>query len=508
MNPILALGLASFCALAAALHAARDTPGRLPPPSPDGRLYSPDSAPVVPNDNRARAGELRGGVLLLRLVARTGPWQPEGPQGPSVRVQAFAEEGSSPRIPGPLIRVPLGTEVRATVRNALAEPLRVFGFQDRPGTAVDSVVLQPHETRELRFHAGAPGTYLYWGRTVRDTFPFGQLIDGQLSGAIVVDSVGASRTPNDRIMVVGLWKANNTPFGTPVERREETLVVNGMAWPHTERMRHTVGDSVHWRVINATRRAHPLHLHGFYYRVDARGTALHDTAYAPRDQRLVVTELLRPGSTMSMSWSPHTPGNWLFHCHLAEHIAVRMNPRERPAPNGNAHHGHNMGMMSGLVVGIEVRPRPGQTFAGVTTPRRSMRVFVTQRANVFGDANGYSFILQEGAKEPTADSLGVPSSPLVVHRGEPTAITVINRARDPVTVHWHGIELESYYDGVGAWSGWQNKLAPTIAPGDSFVAHMTPPRAGTFMYHTHHEEVRQLGGGLSAPLLVIDPAQP
>ena len=83
----------------------------------------------------------------------------------------------------------------------------------------------------------------------------------------------------DRVFVIGLWKARETPPGTPVERREETLVFNGLAWPHTGRLTHTVGDTVHWRVINATRRAHPMHLHGFYYRVDARGSPVRDTTY-------------------------------------------------------------------------------------------------------------------------------------------------------------------------------------------------------------------------------------
>jgi FtsP/CotA-like multicopper oxidase with cupredoxin domain len=36
---------------------------------------------------------------------------------------------------------------------------------------------------------------------------------------------------------------------------------------------------------------------------------------------------------------------------------------------------------------------------------------------------------------------------------------------------------------------------------------MTPPRAGTFMYHTHAHEVEQMGGGLYAPLLVLEPGQ-
>jgi manganese oxidase len=36
---------------------------------------------------------------------------------------------------------------------------------------------------------------------------------------------------------------------------------------------------------------------------------------------------------------------------------------------------------------------------------------------------------------------------------------------------------------------------------------MTPPRAGTFMYHTHAHEVAQMGGGLYGPLLVLEPGQ-
>jgi manganese oxidase len=76
-----------------------------------------------------------------------------------------------------------------------------------------------------------------------------------------------------------------------------------------------------------------------------------------------------------------------------------------------------------------------------------------------------------------------------------------------VSVHWHGIELDSYFDGVGDWSGIGSRIAPAIAPGDSFVARMTPRRAGTFIYHTHAHEVEQMGGGLYGPLLVLEPGQ-
>ena len=74
-------------------------------------------------------------------------------------------------------------------------------------------------------------------------------------------------------------------------------------------------------------------------------------------------------------------------------------------------------------------------------------------------------------------------------------------------MHWHGIELESYYDGVPAWSGGSGVLAPLIAPGDSFLARMTPPRAGTFIYHAHYLATQQAGDGLVGPLLVVGPGE-
>ena len=46
-----------------------------------------------------------------------------------------------------------------------------------------------------------------------------------------------------------------------------------------------------------------------------------------------------------------------------------------------------------------------------------------------------------------------------------------------------------------------------IAPGDSFTAVFTPKRAGTFMYHTHVNDIRQLSGGLYGPLIVLEPGQ-
>jgi FtsP/CotA-like multicopper oxidase with cupredoxin domain len=162
--------------------------------------------------------------------------------------------------------------------------------------------------------------------------------------------------------------------------------------------------------------------------------------------------------------------------------------------------------MAGLLLGVTVKPRAGSPPRPVAArPARRLQLFADMRPRVYGERPGYGFVLQDGVRPPARDSIRVPGTPIVVTRGEPVAITVHNRTTSPFAVHWHGIELESYFDGVAGWSGTAKRLAPPIAPGDSFVARFTPPRAGTFIYHTHNEPGEELASGLYAPLIVLEP---
>jgi FtsP/CotA-like multicopper oxidase with cupredoxin domain len=83
-----------------------------------------------------------------------------------------------------------------------------------------------------------------------------------------------------------------------------------------------------------------------------------------------------------------------------------------------------------------------------------------------------------------------------------------NRLPEATAIHWHGMELESYYDGVHGWSGAGLRVTPLIEPGDSFVVRFTPPRTGTFMYHTHNHDHTHLASGLYGPMLVVEPPGP
>lgn len=457
------------------------------------------------NDNRHAAGTLRNGVLTLQLDAGVANWQPDGSSGPHLHVQAFAERGHAIQIPGPLIRVSTGTELRISVRNRLDRPLIVRGLYDR-GRQPDSLALSAGETREIRFRATTPGTFFYWGRTANVATAVGRTEDSQLLGAFVVDSQpGAVR---DRILVLTAW-VHPADTALLAGERREVLAINGLSWPYTERFRFQVGDTVQWRVINGNNRLHPMHLHGFYFHVTSRGTSARDTLYGPAQQRAAVTELMAAATTMSMTWVPTRPGNWLFHCHLIAHIAPQIRNHYKDLGGGDRPHAasHAFDGMAGLVSGITVTPRPGTVVAGPAAPARSLRLFVHKRAHSLGDATGYGFILQEGPDPPAPDSIRIPGSPIVLQRDEPVSITLLNRTDELVSVHWHGIEVESYFDGVADWSGDSGHTAPRIAPGDSFIVRLTPDRAGTFIYHTHQDEGVQLSSGLYGPFVVLAPGE-
>ena len=83
----------------------------------------------------------------------------------------------------------------------------------------------------------------------------------------------------------------------------------------------------------------------------------------------------------------------------------------------------------------------------------------------------------------------------------------MNRTSQPTSIHWHGIELESFYDGVAGFGGYPQQITPSVAPNDSFAVYMTPPRAGTFIYHTHVNEAAQQVGGMYGAFIVLPPGE-
>lgn len=460
---------------------------------------------VSANDNRVAAGTLRDGVLLLDLDAVLAGWRPDADVDTVATVQAFAERGKAPMIPGPLVRVPQGTEVRVSVRNLFSDSTLIVHGLRGGAVANDSFSVAPGATRDIAFVAANAGTFLYWGTTSRSGFVPRAGRDALLSGVIVVDPAGAIPDPRERIFVLSLIDFVSDTSGPPPHEEIWEVAINGRSWPHTERLEYTLGDTARWRLINATDRSHPMHLHGFHFLVTSKGDGNTDTAYTAATRRHAVTELMTPGSTFSLEWILTRPGNWLVHCHMIPHII----PFPERADSSRHHDIHAVDRhptmsMAGLVLGVSVADPRGAYKVPVEPDVATHRLLIQEERSVAGRRPRKGFVLQQGT-EPARDSVAVPGTPLIVVRGQRNSVTIVNRLRSPTSVHWHGMELESVFDGVAGYSGHGNVRAPLIAPGDSFTIWFTPPRAGTYMFHSHMDEEDQIQSGMYAPLIVLEP---
>jgi FtsP/CotA-like multicopper oxidase with cupredoxin domain len=378
---------------------------------------------------------------------------------------------------------------------------------------MDSLVIAPGGVGEAEFTLDAVGTYYYWGTTTGEVRVGSVVEDAGLIGALIVDEPGADT--NDRVMIMNIWIPLTLPNGDE-DGSSEILTINGRPWPFTERLQYRMGEEIRWRLINASERGHPMHLHGFFFTVEARGDIAKDTLYWEGQQREVVTEPMTRGSTMMLSWTPDRPGGWIFHCHISFHVMANgsLDPDNRPPPQQEfvqrvlrVHPDmdpakHVEQGMGGLMMSIYVEPPEG--YVPDEPKRRQLRLHVTRDSVPDEFLPSYAFVLEENGVPPARDSIRLPGSTLVMWKGEPTAVMVLNRMDETTQVHWHGLEIESYFDGVVGVGGYPTMPTPPVLPGDSFEMRITPPRAGSFMYHTHVMDIRQQSRGLYGPIVILD----
>ena len=94
-----------------------------------------------------------------------------------------------------------------------------------------------------------------------------------------------------------------------------------------------------------------------------------------------------------------------------------------------------------------------------------------------------------------------PGPVLEARVGYVLEVRFTNRLPEPTTVHWHGLRLPAAMDGT-------ENVQPLVAPGETFIYRFVLPDAGTFWYHPHFHETRQLEMGLYGALIVRGPDEP
>jgi FtsP/CotA-like multicopper oxidase with cupredoxin domain len=106
------------------------------------------------------------------------------------------------------------------------------------------------------------------------------------------------------------------------------MMGQGMAWTlngvaeggHTPQPMFTLvrGRSYVIELVNDTAWDHPMHLHGYAFRVMTRnGTPTRYRAWQD-------TVLLAPEDRVEIAFLADNPGDWMFHCHILEHMAAGM----------------------------------------------------------------------------------------------------------------------------------------------------------------------------------------
>lgn len=96
---------------------------------------------------------------------------------------------------------------------------------------------------------------------------------------------------------------------------------------------------------------------------------------------------------------------------------------------------------------------------------------------------------------------GTPGPTFEAVEGDRVRIYVTNRLPEPTTVHWHGMIIPNGMDGV---SGLNQR---PIAPGETYMYEFVLRYPGTFMYHSHYDEMTQIALGMVG-MFIVHPRRP
>ncbi|HEY0931199.1 MAG TPA: copper oxidase [Gemmatimonas sp.] len=142
---------------------------------------------------------------------------------------------------------------------------------------------------------------------------------------------------------------------------------------------------------------------------------------------------------------------------------------------------------------------PGRDYTPVITPNGTTLPFrVVKGVKIFHlVAESVAHEFAPGLQAECWGYNGRTSGPTIeAVEGDRVRIYVTNRLPAATSVHWHGILLPSGMDGVSGLS-----QAP-IPPGATFKYEFTLRQHGTFMYHSHRDEMTQIALGMMGMFVV------
>jgi manganese oxidase len=282
---------------------------------------------------------LTGRTKIFTLTLATANVEPL----PGHPVPVHAVNGLSP---GPILRVTEGDQVEVTVINRLAMSVSIHWhgvpvpFLMDGAAMISQRPIDPDQAFVYRFTAPQAGTYMYHSH-------YNDLELSSVSGMLVVEPQESGREPRyasdipifissieweqarnteaqavlSNSMLMAAMAADPTAdpkpgMGDSMDRMDmvEYWCFNGKTFPATQPIAVRSGDLVRVRFGNLTNMAHPIHLHGHWFRVIAQ-----DGSAIERPQ-IMNTVPVHPGQTIDIDFLANNPGVWPLHCHIIAHM--------------------------------------------------------------------------------------------------------------------------------------------------------------------------------------------
>lgn len=241
--------------------------------------------------------------------------------------------GYNRQVPGPVLEADAGDRIELTLVNDTDEPhsahTHVVEFDENSdgvpdehnalsGGAAKHGVAPPHGKVTVTWLASYAGTFPYHDHAGEET-------DGMTAGLVGALVVHPTDKPKpDRMntvvlmdMDLGRYKGGPPGVGLPDGGTATDAeykgghgymhTMNGKAYPEwIPPFRAKVGERVRWGVVSLGREFHTFHVHGHRW-VGADG---------------VMTDAINlgPGTFSTFEWIEDNPGEWLFHCHVPDHM--------------------------------------------------------------------------------------------------------------------------------------------------------------------------------------------
>ncbi|HUQ02577.1 MAG TPA: multicopper oxidase family protein [Kofleriaceae bacterium] len=167
--------------------------------------------------------------------------------------------------------------------------------------------------------------------------------------------------------------------------------------------------------------------------------------------------------------------------------------------NEQSHHHHGHALQTGTHLTVDLAALHAAS-SGPTPAASSTRT--PQDVHVTLEARETSWEVTQDTVVPAWGYQGTVPGPLIfANAGDTLVAHLINRLPEPTVIHWHGIRLASSMDGT-------ESVQTLVQPGDSFEYRFVLPDAGTYWYHSHHNETVQLERGLYGAIVVLGENEP